>query len=409
MRQAIIGAAIATAAALAGGATRAQDAAVVFASDAESASAQPAETRSVSWSVDAALAYDSNVAGLDALTAAKEGLKPSDDIFSPGVAADVVLPVGPDSVFLHGSAGYNFYGRNTILNSQDVHLDGGFDARLARCNSQVTATYTNGQSNLNELTVGVVRNVEDDESITLTASCPRRVGLIPTVSVSDEAAHNSNPLQQPSNFNSAKATFGIGYAQPMLGVLSLYGFYDDTEFPNRLPEDGYKLYAVGVRYDRRLGARIEAVASLSYSELSPDLAGDPSFNGPTYSLDGTFRATGKIKAHVRLERLLEPVLQLDATYAIEQTYLAEAVYAVNSRVNATIGVSEQLEDYRGAFLAPAVDVTHETLDALYASASLDLGRRLVLVFDVREERRSANLTAYDYASTRVGLTARAKF
>jgi hypothetical protein len=403
-----MGAAAAAVAAMGTSAAFAQDASIVLGSDANIASAQPPDTRVLSFGLAAAGVYNSNVAGVNAATAAKEGLTPGDEILSPAVTADIVWPVGPESVFLHGSAGYNFYAHNTILNSQDIDIRTGLNAKVDRCSGKVTAAYTSNQSNLNELTISVVRNVESDESIAVSAWCPRQVGLVPAASLSEAAAQNSNPIQDPSNFDTFKATVGVGYTQPMFGVLSLYGVYDDTEFPNRMPADGYNLYGVGIRYDRRLGARIEAVGSLSYCELDPELADEPRFSGPTYSLDGTFRATGKIKAHVRLERLLEPALQLNTTYDIQEIYLAEAVYAMSSRLSATIGVSQENDDYRGGALIPAVDVTHQTLNDVYASASLDVGRRLVLVFDLREERRSANLLTYDYTSTRVGLTARVK-
>lgn len=360
--------------------------------------------------------YNSNVAQVSAASAAKEGLKPEDESVNPSVSADLNWPIGAESFFLHGSAGYDFYGRNPILDSQVIALNTGLDATVGHCTGKVTVGYNSQQSSLSELTIGVVRNVTDDKSIAVQATCPRATGFAPSVSLSGHVVNNSNAAEVPSNDNTFTARAGVVYTRPMFGLLSFYGEYDDTTFPNRrvpvggsLEEDGYQTYAAGISYDRRLGARIEGVAFLSYTELNPAIPNEAKEAGPTYSADVTVRLTGKIKAHLRLDREFQPVLQQNTTYSIQQDYIADATYAISSRLSATIGASSQTQNFKGATLNSTINLTHQTTNAIFGSASLSLGRQLALVLDLREEDRSASLSAYNYTSTRVSLTAKAKF
>jgi len=360
--------------------------------------------------------YDTNVAGVSAAAAARERLKPADETVSPAVSGDFVVPLGPDTFFVRGSAGYNFYARNPILNSQVIALGAGLDARYGHCTGEMRAGYGSQQSSLSELTIGVVRNIADTESVALSATCPRTTGFAPSVAFSDTAFQNSNPVEHSSDNNTFTASVGAVYTRPKFGDLSLYFEYDDTEFSNRLvrvgggfDHDGYHTYSEGIRYDRRLGARIEGVAFLSYTEVDPTIAREGKVSGLTYAADVTFRATGKITAHLRIDREVLPVLLENTTYSLQEDYIADASYAITPHVSATIGVSSQNQDFKGATLNSAVDLTRQRTNSIYGSASLSLGRRLAFVLDLRQEDRAGSLSTYDYSSTRVSLTAKATF
>jgi hypothetical protein len=397
--------------------------AALAATIAVSASAQVAPTPSspptapeLDASVSAEAAYDTNVAESGAAIAAARKLQLQDEIFTPTLTLNLARPFGREYFFLYGDAGYDFYVHNTILDRERLDLHSGLGGGLGPCRAQVTGGYERHQSDLNTLTTTVVRNTWSDASVGVSGACPRTIGFGPTFSVSEDWASNSNPTLISTNYRTLAVTGGLAYTRPVFGVLSLYGEYDQTIFPNRLAgfgpspiTNGYQLYSGGVRYERKLGARIEGTFSVAYTSLRPDVAGVAGFNGATYAVDVTFKVTGKIGTHVHFDRAARPSVQLDTTYSIDNDYLAEATYAISSRMTLHAGGTVTTRSYAGPLLDPAIDLTHEQLNDLYATLDLNLGRRLDLLFDVRQENRIASISAYSYNSTRVSVTATSKF
>ena len=360
--------------------------------------------------------YDSNVARGDAQVAAREHLTPQDGIFSPTLTVDLVRPIGAAALTVHGLFGYNFYDRNTILNSASIDLNAGLRGRVGPCKGDLKGEYDQQQSNLEDVTAGVVRNVLKTQSIVFDGSCPREIGFGPTVSLSETAGNNSNPIQNPNDYDTFKGAAGVAYTRPNFGELSLFGEYVRTQLPKSLvpvgtgqERNGYQVYSGGIRYDRRLGARIQGIFSITYTSLEPDIAGESKFAGPTYSADITFRVTGKIKAYLHADQALEPATQLNTTYSVTQNYFAEATYQPSSRLMLKLGVSSRIDDNKGTILVNPLDLTHDTIGSIYGSVSLNVGRRLVLVLDLRQEDRTAKPAIYNYDDTRVSFTARAKF
>jgi hypothetical protein len=74
--------------------------------------------------------YDHNVLRLDKATATPTGFARSDYRFTPSIDIDIVQPVGLQSVFLSGNAGYDFYKRNSRLERERINLVGGADLRI---------------------------------------------------------------------------------------------------------------------------------------------------------------------------------------------------------------------------------------------------------------------------------------
>src|SRR5437588_164966 len=86
-----------------------------------SALAAPAlaqETRPLGVQAVISEIYDSNVARSSYLLASARGVTQSDWITEPGVTLNLNKTFGRQSAFLRGSVGYDFYARNTRLNSE---------------------------------------------------------------------------------------------------------------------------------------------------------------------------------------------------------------------------------------------------------------------------------------------------
>jgi hypothetical protein len=355
-------------------------------------------------------AYESNVAGGDAQVAAERGLKPQDFMITPTVLVDVLRPIGPESVFLQGSAGYSFYDRNSVLNRENLNLTGGLNARLGTCRGTATARISRYQDQLQNVTRTEVKDVYDLYSVGLDAICGRPIGLSPILSVTQSWANNSNTELSTSDNQTFGVSAGVAYQTPTFGKLSLFGQYQTTTFNNRFVlvnsqpvQDGYDTYGGWIRYQRLLGARIQGTASVGYTSLKPAIAGTPGFDGFTYDADLTFRAGGRLGLHAGFNRDVEPSNVLDATYGLEIRSLVEATYDLGARLKLNLGVSETTRRFQGLSLLTGVDLTKDDTKSIYATATYKLNK-LFVALNVRNDERIANVAAFSYSDTRVGLT-----
>jgi hypothetical protein len=359
---------------------------------------------------------ESNVARSSADLAALRGIRPHDVIVTPTVTLDLLMPLSRQSLFLKGSLGYDFYQHNHVLNSERLDLEGGLNAQIARCKGRIVGDYARHQSDLQDLTLVVTRNIETVKAVGVEGSCGRPVGLAPTFSAKEQWSDNSASQLITSDYRTFTALGGLGYRRPSFGELSIYGTYQRTLYPNRgVPlgpassEDGYKVYGGGARFDHRLGARIETTLKVAYKSLRPNVATLPGFNGVTWGADVTFAASPLARLHLGLEREVDPSNRPDTTYAVDTSYLAEGTYRLGRRMTLSAGASQRSSDYQGAALARGIDLTNDRLRSVFGAIGVNLGRRLSVKFDVRRDVRRANIEAFSYADTRLGVLAGVAF
>ncbi len=363
--------------------------------------------------VQAAVAetYDSNVAESGAAAAAARDISPEDAIFQPQITADVTLPFGRQDVFLKGLLSYDSYARNSVLNSGAINLQGGFDGRFRDCKATLTGDFDDHRTSLQNLNVTVVRNIEETESIRLDGDCGREIGLGPTISVIQQWSGNSAPQLITSDFRSLTATAGIAYRRPSIGELSLVGSYNQTDFPNRglligpaSTQDGYRDYSVEMRYNRRLGARLEGSISIGYTVLDPYVASVAGYGGLEYKADLSVRVSSRLQAKVSLAQAPIPTIISNSTYTIEKSYSAEADYAIGPRLSLKLSGSDRSDHYQGAALVSGVDIQRESFVTVSGAAHLQLGRRLAVELQGEHEIRSADVAIYNFTDDRVTLS-----
>ena len=365
--------------------------------------------------------YQSNVAGGSAAVSALRGLKREDVVFTPTLLVDAFKPIGPESVFLTGSVGYNFYDRNTILNRENFDLTGGVNGQLGICRATVTGGYIRRQDELQDITLARVQDVFDQTSIGMEGACGRGFGFSPIFSITQAWSTNSLSLLQSSNYSSLGGSGGISYQAPTLGNLSLFGQYQTTTFPNRFvpfnqgeTQDGFNTYGGGVKYVRLLGARIQGTVSLSYTSVQPFVSGTGGFDGLTYSADVTYRASSRLDFHGSFIRDVQPSNVPDSTYYIETKSLVEGTYHVGSRIDVNLGLSQADRTFKGSSLLPNLtnltnfDLRSDTLKTVYGVVTYRL-RKLYVALSARNEFRSANVPELSYTDNRVGLTVGTNF
>lgn len=359
--------------------------------------------------------YDTNVAKSDQAIAALRGLSLADVSYRPSMTLDILRALGNQSVFLNGSAGYDFYQHNTLLNSSRIDIAGGAELRFGPCHSVVSDEYARQQTDLQDVTIAVAKNEETLNSINFYGDCARTIGLTPTLNLSQSWASNSNSLLKPQDYNSLFVQAGLAYQRPVFGKLSLFGRYSNTSYPRSMvpvgagfDRQGYRLYAGGVRFERQLGARIDGSVEISYTDLEPYIAAAPKFRGLTYVGTLTLHPTSRITATVNAERDTKPSIQPGSSYSTDDNDRVELDYAINPRWKIDAGVSYLAQRYGGAALNPKLDLLSQRITDYYAGAELDFARRFSLIFDAREENRRASLAGFSYAATRVSLTLAAR-
>jgi hypothetical protein len=362
--------------------------------------------------------YDSNVAGSNRELAALRGLQLADQLFQPYADFTLARPVGAQTLFLQGNAGYVFHRVNTILNRQNVDVQGGVNAHYARCQEVVTAEYASFQTDLGQSVVAapVVKNTEGIQTYNGTVTCGRQIGFAPSVSITETVRDNSAAIEKLLSSNSLSVAPSIAYQQPALGSLAIFGSYTDTNFPHEVIqtpnghlEGGYTYYAVGVRATRHVGARIAVDASLSYTELDQKIPGEAGFSGLTYSFDVNFAATSRLTAHASVTRATTPSLLPGANFSVSETYSGNVTYLLGPRLTLTLSDTYSIQDYPGRNVVLAGEVSHQKLNDISLHSDYRVNRLLVLGLFASESERSANIPGESYSKVQFGLSARSTF
>ena len=352
--------------------------------------------------------YDSNVARSDSFVAAERDIIPADSIFEPSLAIDLLLPVSRQALFLKGSVGYDFYANNHQLDNGRVDLQGGVHGQVARCKGTLSGDLGYSQTDLQYLSTVATRNAESDETIGLDGSCGGQIGFVPTLAVSERWSQNSASALFTSDYTDFSLKPGLAYRQPLFGELTTYFSYDQTDFPNRdlLMGPGYKAYGVGVQYDRHIGAKIEGTVRVAYTSVRPDVATVAGYQGVTYGADLSFHFSRLLQAKLTVERAIQPTIQPDVTYELENTYGLEADYTLSRKLKFMASISAQSNRYSGV-LDPRVDIASENDWGVNGSIDYQLNRRFGLSLQAGHEVRDANLTIFSYSDNRVGLSLKA--
>ena len=359
--------------------------------------------------------YESNVAHSDAAQAALRGIKQSDVIVAPTIRLDLNHSLSRQSLFLRGALSYDIYSRNSRLNDTHSDLTGGMNTVFGLCRGDVDASLIRRESDLEDLTLTTPKNTETLITTGLSQTCARRVGFGPTIDLRQTWATNSASVMKTTDYRNFVVTGGLAYQRPSFGVLSVFGQYSTSTYSNRfvpvglaVRRDGQSVTAGGVRYVRRLGARIEGSVSLSYSSLTGRAPGLAPFRGATYAVDVSYRVNSRLHLHSSFDRAVEPSNTLNASYTIDRTVTAAADYAVGARAILSGGISHSDRTSRGVIVT-AFDLTTDHLTDYFTSLRIPLGRRLYVAFDVRQEERTANLNVFNYSSTRAGVSVGATF
>lgn len=385
--------------------------------------AQGRPSRSMEFDGSMRVEYDSNIDRTSPQLAAQEGLTPGDVLYAPTLNADVVLPIGRQAVFLDGSVGYLGHDHNTQLDHARVNVEGGGGGVLGPCSSVITGAYFQGRSELENTTLTTtVQDLQQTTRLDLGVSCIRRPSIVVSVDASRLWASNSLPMEANGNYVTTTFTGTASFRRPSLGSIGLFVSdaktdYSDLGLMMIQGASGYEALSGGLNLERKLGGRIEAAASVSYTSVDIQrpvivgaTTGQPSgFNGLTYSGNISFRATSRLSASASFERAVKPSLIPGGSFELDSTYGVGLTYKLGSRIRLAVTGRDLQVDIHGDFPVAAATLTNAQTKNVQASIQYTFTKHLSLTLAGLYETRDANNPLFEYDNKTVSLTADARF
>lgn len=388
--------------------------------------AQARQARMAQFMLGANVEYDSNIARASPTLAAQEGLHLSDTVYSPTLNANLVFPVGRQALFLSGDVGYVAHQENGRLDHTKADLNAGVGNKLGPCGSVLTGSYFRGRSELLDTALTTtVQDLQEIKKIDFGVTCQRAPGLGLIVDASRAWATNDSPMQTNGNYQTTEINGSLVYSRPATGTIALMAADVQTDYSQvgllaALGPSGYKAHSAGVRLERRLGGRIQATASVSYTKADiqiPVLAAGPTtpgprnFSGLTYAGDVTFRASSRLSAHAGFDKEVKPSLIPGGSFEVHTEYMVGATYKLGSRIELGLDGQDREIVVHGNFPAvlAATTLTDARVKLFEATARYNLTRRLSFVATAGRETRDANNALFEYSDNKVSLGAQAKF
>ena len=387
----------------------------VTAANAQPASGAPGATRvadagsaqrnDLSLSVTAR--YDSNVPRIDdPALLARRGYVKEDIRIGPSAQLYVTRAIGRHRVGLRSSLGYDFYIRNTRLNSERISVEPFVSLDLPVCDLTVEGQAARSQSELGDLvfvgldpTIGL-DNIETRKRINGRVVCGDANGLRPTFEVEHSTGSNDNPLRQIADYSVTRIQPGVGYASPGLGEISVYAVKQDTDLPNQIVPGGraggYSLRGYGVSYRRAIGTRLNFNGSVSRVQITPFGGATPSRSGLNGNIALTLVATPRLQLTGFASRNFTSTLTSSAAFELSEGYGLNATYAASDRLRLRAGGQVSPRRFFYAVVPTGPFIAKQTQSDMFVGATYNLNRRMRLTLDGGYQRRDADLNLFDY-------------
>jgi hypothetical protein len=365
--------------------------------------------------VQAVTTYDSNPArGSDAAGAIRD-VRRDEIIFSPSITLGYSHSAGLQGLALHGVFGYDKYTRNSNLSAEHIEFSAAANRAVgARCSVNGETVFNRGQSNLENTTVTVGKNVIQTYDLNAGESCATATGLTESLSVNHSSTHNSDSTLV--DFNSIGVSGSLGYANDVVGNVGLVVSYTRTNYvdipvlsiatPNSLSAT-----SIGVQISRPIGARLSGSAALFYTHSTQDqrsvlpAEAASSFSGLTASAGMNYAVGPRLRLSAQLERNVSGAVIQDVGYTVTNQASLTAGYTVSSRISASLGANWSRDSYRGRIeVVPLATPDWQETSGIFGGVSVQLGRRAQISLDMRHEWGSSDIDLYDYTSNRVSLT-----
>lgn len=345
--------------------------------------------------------------------------KESDFRIVPTLTARYDLPLGGQGLFVDGQVGYNLYMKNTRFNREWWNAGAGVNWALGgRCSGLAAVRYSERQSDFGDLGVAL-DNVEKQQTYSLDASCAGPAGIGLVAGISRQVTDNSLFVRDIGNLRATTYYGGLLYRSILLGDVTLRYMRDDRTFPNRFiftgagfERDGVKVDRVALAVSRPIGARLQGSAGLSYIWSKPDISIYDEFKGVGWNAALTYLVGPKLTLGISASRDASSSAAIDSTYQLVRAYGLDATYKFSNAISMSAGASDTRRSYKGQQVNPFFPLPlrgTETTRNYFASVNYAPTTRWSVTAGYSHNRRTSDVSVYDYSSNVVSLGATVRY
>lgn len=380
----------------------------------------PSPRLSIAGALDAH--YDSNVVRASDDVVERRDLKKSDFVLSPSINADIVAPTSAATFTLAGYVGYDFYLRNSRLNRERIDLNATAQRRVAICDVTLNAGINRRQTDLGDLQIvggdidANVVNTETQWRVGGNVGCGASVGFQPMAYISYRQIRNSEDVRKFNNANVVDYGGGINYASPAFGKLSLFAGRSDFDYTNRGSAnpllggaDQFHYSYAGAKIDRRLGARLQAQAQITYTKVSVPGQDLSNFNGLNWNIAAQLRLGGSTRISVATARSIDVSAGFRSNFARTTLYSGKIERALTARTRVALSAARRQRDFAQIQELGFPQAANDHTDQLNLSFGFDKSERLRFVGYVQGQRRRSDLAVLNYSAVQVGVTTSLRF
>jgi hypothetical protein len=379
--------------------------------------------RSSDYSLVARVQHETNLAHTSKANAALQNVVPEDTYVEPTLTVDFLQPIGRQAVFLRGLGSYLFHDRNKTLDHTHFDFSGGLGTVIGPCGSVYSGGYFRGTNEVNGAALSTtVRNIQSVIRANAMISCARPTGIGVNLDASYISATNSLKAATSGDYQTASVDAGLAYQRPAFGSLSLIASYTKTDYshhgPSALGPAGYESRAVSLRAERRLGARINASATVGYNhtDLSSPRVNTAAANGAlsnysglTYSGDVSFRATSRLVTTLAFERAVQPTQIAGGSYQVSTNLTGNVNYSLGSRIQLGLTGEQKRTNVRGDIPVSALTLTNNRVRTAEVRATYRLGRRVSFVLSGEHQEQRSDNVLNNFNDNIVGLSTAVRF
>ena len=379
------------------------------------------EERKVDADLSLSATYDSNVARGNEAVATVRDVRKDDYLYQPSARVDLNLPAGGQVFFLRGGAGYDFYQYNKVLQRERLDVLAGLTTSVGPCQGTLEGGYNRHQSDLADLVATVTKNIVEQTTVGVQASCATGSSLSEFVGYQHVKSTNSASVGVVDADVDA-VNIGANYGNRTIGTIGVSASYSNADYGNTatlvpvspaLPiTTGFETYSAQVTFSRPIGNRFRGMAELGVSKAKPKgtlSAVKQDFTGITGMGSLSYEASNRLNFNMKYHRRVTPTIQDGTNFAILQNIGLDAHYELSSRLGATLGASWSERSFKDQLILVPGLITDDKVQSIYGALRMQIGRHGSLSLDARQDIRNTNITLFNYTAYRVGLTATQSF
>lgn len=330
-----------------------------------------------------------------------------DFVFTPSIDFTIrKLIGGRHQATLTGFAGYDIHRDFKFLDRERIEATGEVNFQVAgSCQVRPGAAVNWAQANLSDQGF-IVGNTLRQTDLEITIACRRAAGLYPTATGRISRATNSAQSRDIFNLHNDFASAGIGYRVPSIGDLVASVEYERFERPklrSRLGiDDRTETMRYGLLFTRDVAPRVSFRASANYFRVNPRSPNWSNFSGFGFRAGVSVRPSPALSFNFDGSRSATSQGNIGTTYIIETDWRLSAKYKASARTDFQLGGRLRHRNFQGELMIDTpIARDFDRTAQVNIGVTRAINRRIQAGISARHERRTANVSFYEYRSTSV--------